>query len=152
MEGGLRDSGFVQFRTGKLEKCYLKLKQSVREFDPAIWRKYIQKINIIKAAKSLDDLKTLPGLGCHPLKGDRIGQHAINLTGLAISPDEYLEEVLEDMGLNQAELARRMGRPAQAVNEIIKGEKAITPETSIQLEKVLSVPAYIWSGLESEVN
>lgn len=69
---------------------------------------------------------------------------------LAIPPGEYLEEVLEDIGLNQAELARRMGRPAQAINEIMKGEKAITPETSIQLEKVLGVPAYIWAGLESE--
>jgi len=72
------------------------------------------------------------------------------VSDLAIPPGEYLEEVLEDIGLNQAELARRMGRPAQAVNEIIKGEKAITPETSIQLEKVLGVPAYIWTGLESE--
>jgi len=72
------------------------------------------------------------------------------VSDLAIPPGEYLEEVLEDIGLNQAELARRMGRPSQAVNEIIKGEKAITPETSIQLEKVLGVPAYIWAGLESE--
>ncbi len=77
-----------------------------------------------------------------------IEQHFV--TDIAIPPGEYLEEVLEDMGLNQAELARRMGRPAQAVNEMIKGEKAITPETSIQLEKVLGVPAYIWSNLESE--
>lgn len=77
-----------------------------------------------------------------------IEQHFV--TDIAIPPGEYLEEVLEDMGLNQAELARRMGRPAQAVNEIIKGEKSITPETSIQLEKVLGVPAYIWSNLEAE--
>jgi len=69
---------------------------------------------------------------------------------IAIPPGEYLEEVIEYMGLNQAELARRMGRPAQAINEMMKGEKAITPETSIQLEKVLGVPAYIWAGLESE--
>lgn len=69
---------------------------------------------------------------------------------LAIPPGEYLEEVLEEMELNQAELARRMGRPAQTINEIMKGEKAITPETSIQLENVLGVPAYIWAGLESE--
>ncbi len=72
------------------------------------------------------------------------------ISDLAIPPGEYLEEVLEEMELNQAELARRMGRPPQAINEIMKGEKAITPETSIQLEKVLGVPAYIWAGLESE--
>ncbi len=72
------------------------------------------------------------------------------VSDLAIPPGEYLEEVLAEKQLNQAELARRMGRPAQAVNEIIKGEKAITPETSIQLEKVLGVPAYLWAGLEAE--
>lgn len=67
----------------------------------------------------------------------------------AIPPGEYLEEVLDDFGINQAELARRMGRPPQAINEIIKGEKSITPETSLQLEKVLGVPAHVWSRLES---
>ncbi len=72
------------------------------------------------------------------------------VSDLAIPPGEYLEEVLEEFGLKQSELARRMGRPAQMVNEIIKGDKAITPETSIQLEKVLGVPAYFWINLESE--
>lgn len=72
------------------------------------------------------------------------------ISDLAIPPGEYLEEVLDELGLQQSELARRMGRPAQLVNEIIKGEKAITPETSIQLEAVLGVPAYLWSNLESE--
>lgn len=72
------------------------------------------------------------------------------ISDLAIPPGEYLQEVLDDLGLQQSELARRMGRPAQLVNEIIKGEKAITPETSLQLEAVLGVPAYLWSNLESE--
>lgn len=49
----------------------------------------------------------------------------------------------------QAELARRTGRPVQAINEIIKGEKALTPETALQFEKALGVPAHIWTGLES---
>ncbi len=72
------------------------------------------------------------------------------VSDLAIPPGEYLEEVLEETGINQAELARRMGRPPQAINEIIRGDKAITPDTSIQLEKVLGVPAYIWVSLEAE--
>lgn len=69
---------------------------------------------------------------------------------LAIPPGEYIAEVLEEYGMSQAELARRMGRPAQAVNEIIKGEKSITPDTALQLEKVLGLPAALWLGLESE--
>lgn len=69
---------------------------------------------------------------------------------LAIPPGEYLAEVLEDLGMSQADLARRMGRPSQAINEIAHGKKAITPETAIQLEKVTGVPAHVWTGLEEE--
>lgn len=69
---------------------------------------------------------------------------------LAIPPGEFLLEVASELGMSQADLARRMGRPAQAINEMIKGEKAITPETALQLEQVLNVPAHIWTGLEAE--
>ena len=69
---------------------------------------------------------------------------------LAIAPGEYLTEVLEDLGMSQAELARRMGRPIQTINEIVKGNKAVTPDTALQLEKVTGVPAYLWVGLEDE--
>ena len=68
---------------------------------------------------------------------------------LAIPPGEYLAEVIAAKGIAQAELARRLRRPVQAVNEIIKGEKAITPATALQLERALDVPAHIWIGLES---
>jgi HTH-type transcriptional regulator/antitoxin HigA len=69
---------------------------------------------------------------------------------LAIPPGEFLAEVLEDLNMSQADLARRMGRPAQAINEIIRGTKALTPETALQLEQVVGVPAHIWLGLEAE--
>lgn len=69
---------------------------------------------------------------------------------LAIPPGEYLAEVLDECGLSQAELARRMGRPPQMINEIVKGEKMITPETALQLGQVVRVPAHIWTGLETE--
>jgi HTH-type transcriptional regulator/antitoxin HigA len=68
---------------------------------------------------------------------------------LAIPPGEYLAEVLAARRMSQAELARRTGRPVQAINEIIKGEKVLTPDTALQLERALSVPAHIWTGLES---
>jgi HTH-type transcriptional regulator / antitoxin HigA len=69
---------------------------------------------------------------------------------LAIAPGEYLVEVLENLHMTQADLARRMGRPIQAINEIIKGSKAITPDTALQLEKVTDVPAHLWMNLEEE--
>jgi HTH-type transcriptional regulator/antitoxin HigA len=69
---------------------------------------------------------------------------------LAIPPGEYLQEVIDDLGMSQTELAERMGRPVQAINEIIRGEKAVTPETAIQLGDVTGVPAHVWNGLEAE--
>jgi HTH-type transcriptional regulator/antitoxin HigA len=69
---------------------------------------------------------------------------------LAIPPGEYLQEVIDELGMSQTELAKRMGRPTQAINEIVRCEKAITPETAIQLEDVTGVPSPIWNGLEAE--
>ena len=69
---------------------------------------------------------------------------------LAIPPGEYLEEVLEEIGMTKTELARRMNRPAPKLSAIIKGTKSITAETALQLERILKVPAHIWMGPESE--
>ncbi|HPG41708.1 MAG TPA: HigA family addiction module antitoxin [bacterium] len=69
---------------------------------------------------------------------------------LAIPPGEYLEEVIAELGLSKEELAQRMNRPAAKLSAIYKGDKAITPETALQLEKVTGVPAHVWIGLETE--
>lgn len=69
---------------------------------------------------------------------------------LAIPPGEYLGEVLSELGMTKNELARRMNRPAPKLSAIFSGEKAITPDTALQLENVVGVPAHIWIGLESE--
>lgn len=66
----------------------------------------------------------------------------------AVPPGESLLEVLEGLGMTQAELAERTGRPTKTINEIIKGKAAITPETALQLERVLGVPARFWNNLE----
>jgi HTH-type transcriptional regulator/antitoxin HigA len=49
------------------------------------------------------------------------------------------------------ELARRMNRPAPKLSAIFTGDKAITPDTALQLEKVVGVPAYIWTGLDAGI-
>jgi len=72
------------------------------------------------------------------------------ISDLAIHPGEFLEETLEEIGMSQVELANRLGRPQQAINEIIKGKKSITSTTALELEDVLGVPSHIWIGLESE--
>jgi HTH-type transcriptional regulator/antitoxin HigA len=70
---------------------------------------------------------------------------------VAIAPGEYLAEEIEVRGMTQKELARRMGRPLNAINEIIKGKKAITAETALQFEAVMpEIPARFWLNLETD--
>ena len=68
---------------------------------------------------------------------------------LPVPPGAMLEEELEVRGMTQRELARRAGRPVQVINEIVRGKKAITPETALELEKVLGISAQLWVNLES---
>jgi HTH-type transcriptional regulator/antitoxin HigA len=68
---------------------------------------------------------------------------------VAIPPGETLAEEIEARGLSQAELARRMGRPVQAVNEIVRGKKTITAATALDLEDALGVSALFWLRLEA---
>ena len=58
---------------------------------------------------------------------------------LAIPPGELLEEELDARGMSQAEFARRIGRPPQMVNEIIRGKKQITHDTALEFERVLVI-------------
>ena len=70
---------------------------------------------------------------------------------IAIPAGEYLAEEIEARGLSQTELARRMGRPLNALNEIINGKKTITAETALQLEAVMpEIPARFWLNLETD--
>src|ERR1039457_4867387 len=66
----------------------------------------------------------------------------------AIAPGATLQETIESLGISQAELAKRTGRPLKTINEIINGKAAITAETALQLERVLGVPASFWNNLE----
>jgi addiction module HigA family antidote len=70
---------------------------------------------------------------------------------IAIPPGEFLLEEIQTRNLSQKELARRMGRPIGAINEIINGKKAITAETALQLEDAITgIPARFWLNLETD--
>jgi len=71
----------VIFRTRKLEKEYREHNKGVKAYGPEVARKYIQRIDIIKQVRDIDELMNLPALGCHPLKGNRHGQYTVKLTG-----------------------------------------------------------------------
>ena len=67
-----------------------------------------------------------------------------------IPPGNILAQELEARGLSQRQLAAQMGRPQQAINEIIRGKKLLTVETALDLERILGTPASIWVRLEGD--
>ncbi len=67
---------------------------------------------------------------------------------IAIPPGATIRESMDAMGMTQAELAERLGRPPTKLNEIIHGKRGITEGTALALERVLPYPADFWLSLE----
>jgi len=63
-------------------------------------------------------------------------------------PGDTIQEHIDFIGMSQAELAERMGRPKEKINDLIKGRELITMPTAFQLEKVLGIPAGFWLNSE----
>lgn len=71
----------IRFKTKKLEKQYLSSNEAIKAYGVQVAKKYIMRINILKSAKSFEDLYSMPSLKFHPLTGNRQGEYAISLTG-----------------------------------------------------------------------
>ena len=68
----------------------------------------------------------------------------------AVSPGQVLEEHLDAREMSHAEFARRCGRSAKLISDIISGKAPVEPRTALQFEKVLGMDASVWLGIESD--
>ena len=64
-------------------------------------------------------------------------------------PGDTIQEHIDFIGMSQAELADRMGRRKEKINDIIKGREPISTATAFQLEKVLGISASFWINREN---
>lgn len=67
----------------------------------------------------------------------------------AVPPGSLLKEYLAARGLSNTEFARRCGRSAKLISEIVAGRTPVEPATAIAFEHVLGMDARIWLGLEA---
>lgn len=68
-----------------------------------------------------------------------------------ITPGEILlEEYLTPMGLSQNAMARAIGVPPRAINEIVLGKRAISPSMSIRFGAFFGQTPKFWHGLQVE--
>ena len=68
-----------------------------------------------------------------------------------ITPGEILlEEYLNPMGISQNAMARAIGVPPRAINEIVLGKRAITPAMSVRFGAFFGQSEGFWHGLQVE--
>ncbi len=66
-------------------------------------------------------------------------------------PGEILStEFLEPMGVSQYRLAVDLKIPHSRVTAIIRGRRAITPDTALRLSRYFGTSAEFWVGLQQE--
>ena len=66
-----------------------------------------------------------------------------------VSPGIILRRELDARGWTQRDLAEILGRPAQAISEIVQGSKRITAETALELSAALETSAEVWLQLDA---
>src|SRR2546427_13308175 len=67
-----------------------------------------------------------------------------------ITPGEILdEEFLKPMAITQYRLAKDIGVPPRRINEIVKGQRAITADTALRLGGYFRKLAEFWLKLQS---
>ena len=60
------------------------------------------------------------------------------------------EEFLRPLNITQTAFAARLGMSGPRLNEIIRGKRAVTPDTALRLERVLGMSAEFWLGLQQD--
>jgi addiction module HigA family antidote len=70
------------------------------------------------------------------------------LAGPAPHPGEVLKDELEARGLSPHALALALRLPASRISQIVRGQRAITPETALRLARYFGGSAALWLRLQ----
>ncbi len=67
-----------------------------------------------------------------------------------IHPGEILlEEFLGPLGISQYRLAKDVGVPPRRINEIVRGQRAITADTALRLARYFQTTERFWLNLQT---
>jgi antitoxin HigA-1 len=70
------------------------------------------------------------------------------LAGSVVHPGEVLKDELEARGLSAHALSIALRLPASRISQIVRGQRAITPETALRLARYFGGSATIWLRLQ----
>lgn len=69
------------------------------------------------------------------------------------TPEDPIDRLLDELshrGWTQQRFAQVIGRPPQAISEIVNGKKEITRITAVQFGAALDTPADVWLHLQTD--
>jgi addiction module HigA family antidote len=67
-----------------------------------------------------------------------------------VHPGEILlEEYLNPLGISQNKLGRDLNVPPQRINEIVRGQRAITVDSALRLARYFHTSPQFWLNLQS---
>ena len=70
-------------------------------------------------------------------------------TDVVPAPGETIREVLAERSISQKELASLLDKSEKFVSQLLGGKAPLRPQTAVDLERVLGVPASFWSNSEA---
>lgn len=68
---------------------------------------------------------------------------------IAFHPGYYIQELIEDMEITQAEFALRLGTTAKTISEIVNGITNISNDLALKLSNMLGTSPDIWLNLQT---
>jgi addiction module HigA family antidote len=69
-----------------------------------------------------------------------------------VHPGELLKDELEYRHLSQRAVAKQLGLPYTAFNEILNGKRPVTTDFAMIMEAALGIPAYMLIGMQTDYN
>jgi len=69
-----------------------------------------------------------------------------------VHPGELLKDELEYRHISQKTIAKQLGLPYTAFNEILNGKRPVTTDFAMIMEAALGVPAYMLVGMQTDYN
>lgn len=66
-----------------------------------------------------------------------------------IHPDEYLKEILDELGISQADFSRSTGLSTMRISLFIRGNRPVTAEMALIFGKAFGQTPQYWLNLQS---
>ncbi len=66
-----------------------------------------------------------------------------------IHPGEFLKEIIDELGVSQAEFARTVGLSAMRISHVIKGQRPVTAEMALLFGKAFGQTPQYWINLQA---